>query len=102
MLFVSGSTRRFCDGVSRRGFLAAGSLGVVGLGLPDLLRAESARKASGAARGQRRSVILIWQHGGPSQLDTFDMKPDAPLEIRGPYSSIPTALPGLRVSDHIA
>jgi len=101
MLLVSGSTRRFCDGVSRRSFLAAGSLGVVGVGLPHLLRAESVRKASGATSGKQRSVILIWQHGGPSQLDTFDMKPDAPLEIRGPYSSIPTALPGLRVSEHL-
>ena len=64
-----------------------GSLGVAGLSLPALLRAE--------AEGQRtkgRSIILIWQHGGPSQLDTFDMKPNAPSEVRGPYESIGSKL----------
>ena len=84
MLTVSGPSRRFCDGFSRRDFIAAGSLGIFGLTLADLLRAESVRPAG----GRKRSVILIWQHGGPSQLDTFDMKPDAPREYRGPYGSV--------------
>ncbi len=95
MLTVSGSSRCFCDGFSRRQFIAAGSLGAFGLSLPELLRAESARPAG----GRKRSVILVWQHGGPSQLDTFDMKPDSPREYRGPYGSIPTSLPGLRICD---
>ena len=95
MLTVSGSSRRFCDGFSRRQFIAAGSLGAFGLSLPELLRAESSRPDG----GRKRSVILVWQHGGPSQLDTFDMKPDSPREYRGPYGSIPTSLPGLRICD---
>ncbi|MCZ6792082.1 MAG: DUF1501 domain-containing protein [Planctomycetota bacterium] len=99
MLIVSGDSRRFCDGVHRRGFLAAGFLGCVGLSLADLLRAERA-SAAGRSR-RRRSVILVWQHGGPSQLDTFDMKPDAPSEYRGPYRSIPTSVPGLRISERM-
>ncbi len=98
MLDIIGSGKRLCDGVSRRSFLrigAIGAVGVTGLSLPDLLRCE-ANAASGASG---RSVILIWQHGGPSQLDTFDMKPDAPAEVRGPYSSIETTLPGLRIAE---
>jgi hypothetical protein len=102
MLFIEGPTRKFCDGVSRRGFVAAGFLGAVGWTLTDLLRAEEAQRArgvEGGASGRKRSVILVWQHGGPSQLDTFDMKPEAPLEYRGPFRSMPSALPGLRVCE---
>lgn len=93
MLYITGKSHRFCDGLSRRRFIAVGSLGVFGLSLKDLLAAES--------QGQRndRSVILIWQHGGPSQLDTFDMKPEAPDVVRGPYKSIATNLAGVRISE---
>jgi len=73
--------QKFCDGLTRRSFLQVGSLGAFGLSLNDLLR-SSARGADAAGRSRghtsNRSVILIWQHGGPSQLDTFDMKPLAP------------------------
>ncbi len=97
-----GQTRPFCDGVSRRRFLEIGSLGAFGLSLSSLLRSEAvAADASGRGiqHSSKRSVILIWQHGGPSQLDTFDMKPLAPSEIRGPYRSIASSLPGLDVSE---
>ncbi|MEI8016610.1 MAG: DUF1501 domain-containing protein [Schlesneria sp.] len=97
-----GQTRPFCDGVSRRRFLEVGSLGAFGLSLSSLLRSEAvAADASGRGiqHSSKRSVILIWQHGGPSQLDTFDMKPLAPSEIRGPYRSIASSLPGLDVSE---
>lgn len=93
-----------CDGQARRRFLKIGALGAfgMGLGLADQLHSE-ARAADAAGRAMRhsskRSVILIWQHGGPSQLDTFDMKPDAPAEIRGPYRSIESALPGAPVCE---
>jgi hypothetical protein len=97
MLFLECGSRRFCDGISRRGFVSVGFLGAVGISLPQLLRAEAASGAS--SRRSKKSVILIWQHGGPSQLDTFDMKPDAPLEVRGPYRSIPTKLDGLSISE---
>jgi Protein of unknown function (DUF1501) len=97
-----GQTRPFCDGVSRRRFLEIGSLGAFGLTLSSVLRHEAvAADASGRGiqHSSKRSVILIWQHGGPSQLDTFDMKPLAPAEIRGPYRSIASSLPGLDVSE---
>jgi len=99
----SGREQQFCDGLSRRRFIEIGSLGVFGLGLAQLLQTES-RAADAAGRSIRHSskcaVILIWQHGGPSQLDTFDMKPDAPAEVRGPYRPIASALPGLDVCEH--
>ena len=79
----------FCDGINRRRFLEVGSLGVFVLTLSDLLRAES----RGSQHKSDKSVILIWQHGGPSQLDTFDMKPLAPSNIRGPVSYTHLTLP---------
>jgi len=82
---------------SRRWFLQAGLAGVAGLATPDLLRL----KAQQTAQPQRETaVILIWLSGGPSQLDTWDPKPAAPAEIRGPFSSIPTNVAGVRVSEH--
>lgn len=93
---TSGSrARRFCDGMSRRRFMQVGGLGFGAFTLSDLLR----REAAAGTKSSKRSVILIWQHGGPSQLDTFDMKPDQPSEIRGPYRSIETTLPGLRIGE---
>lgn len=93
---------RLCDGVSRRRFIEIGSLSAFGLSLNGLLRREA--QATDSSRpamrsGRQRSVILIWQHGGPSQLDTFDMKPLAPAEVRGPYQPIASTLPGLEVSE---
>lgn len=93
---------RLCDGVSRRRFIEIGSLGLFGLTMPALLRSQArgATQAGGVPRrSSPRSVILVWQHGGPSQLDTFDMKPDAPVEVRGPYKPIASALPGLDVCE---
>jgi hypothetical protein len=95
MLEVRGSSDRFCSGLSRRRFIQVGGLSALGLSLTDLLRLEAAQPK----KRSKRSVILIWQHGGPSQLDTFDMKPDAPAEVRGPYQSIETSLPGLRIGE---
>lgn len=98
MLRIDGTSRSLCDGQSRRRFLQIGALGMGGLTLPSLLRAEEKQTQAGK-HFSKRSVILIWQHGGPSQLDTFDMKPDAPSEYRGPYQPIDTNVPGIRVSD---
>ena len=81
----------FCDGLTRRDFLHAGSLSVLGLGLP----AMQALAASGSVAGDRDiNCILLFLVGGPSQLDTWDMKPDAPEEIRGPFRPIATKVPG--------
>jgi len=104
MLRICGRKNRLCDGIERRRFLEIGSLSLFGLSLPLQLRNE-ARAANAAGRAvqhtSKRSVILIWQHGGPSQLETFDMKPSAPAEVRGPYQPIASSLPGLDVSDRM-
>jgi hypothetical protein len=96
MLNIIGSKAPLCDGVSRRRFLQIGGLSALGLSLADTLRLEA---NDGATASSPKSVILIWQHGGPSQLDTFDMKPLAPAEYRGPYKSIASSLPGLDVGE---
>jgi hypothetical protein len=90
-----GQGRRNCAGFSRRTALKAGFLGVSGLTLADRLRLE----AQGAATRKDTSVILIWLDGGPSQLETYDPKPEAPVEYRGPYEAIDTNVPGIRISE---
>ncbi len=89
--------------VGRRRLLQIGSLGALGLTLPRLLAAQEGRVAAsgGKAHGTVRSCILVFYYGGPSHIDTFDMKPDAPAEIRGQFGSIPTSVPGLRVCEHM-
>jgi len=87
--------RSLCDGIGRRRFLQIGGLSAFGLGLPGLLKAESQRPSGRS----KKSVILIWMHGGPSQLDTFDLKPLAPAEYRGPFTPIASSLPGLDVCE---
>jgi hypothetical protein len=82
----------------RRRFLAQAAISGLGLGLP-LTAAAAARPVS--ARGGIRSCILIFYYGGPSHLDTFDPKPDAPAEVRGEYRTIATAVPGVRVCEHL-
>jgi hypothetical protein len=94
----SSSGHDLCDGIPRRRMLQIGALGAFGLSLPNLLRAEQSGSLHSAARS-KKSVILIWMHGGPSQLDTFDMKPDAPREYRGPFKPIASNLPGLDVCE---
>ncbi len=85
---------RFCDGLTRRDFLHAGSLSMLGLGLPALHELE----ARGAvAKDRDVNCILLFLVGGPSQLDTWDLKPDAPEEIRGPFRPIDTKVAGLQV-----
>lgn len=101
MLRIESNQRgKFCDGVSRRKFIEIGALSAFGLTLADLLKVESKARSNGDYPKQSdRSVILIWQHGGPSQLDTFDMKMDQPVEIRGPYLPIKTNVNGIVVSE---
>jgi hypothetical protein len=94
-------------GLNRRHLLRVGAVGSLGLTLPGLLRAEASKlpssKSKGASRALRpiRSCILIFHYGGPSHIDTYDMKPDAPAEIRGQFGSIATSVPGIRVCEHL-
>jgi len=86
-----------CDGVLRRDFLQLGMLSALGMSVTDLLRWQ----ALAAPAKRDISCILIWLDGGPSHLDMFDPKPNAPKEVRGPFGVIPTALPGVRISEHL-
>src|SRR5687767_11307464 len=87
----------FRSRVTRRTALTVGGLGLAGLTLPDLLRAESAATKKATAR----SVIMLFQFGGPSQFETFDPKPTAPAEIRGEFGAIPSSIPGVLVGEHL-
>ena len=89
---------RRCDGISRRDGIRVGGLTALGLGIGDLFRMQrlSADDTNKPVR-RAKSCILIWLDGGPSHLESFDPKPDAPAEVRGPLSTISTNLPGVRV-----
>lgn len=93
--------RERCDGYARRDLLRVGGLTALGLGLGDFFRMQRAAAAVGGAAGEAKakSCILIWLDGGPSHLETFDPKPDAPSEVRGPLQTIATSLPGVRISE---
>jgi hypothetical protein len=98
MLTVRTHAQRYCDGVNRRQFLQVGALGLGGLTLADLLRAEA---QAGTARRRGKSVIYVVLGGGPSHLDMYDLKPEAPAEIRGPFRPIRTRLPGVSICEHM-
>ena len=86
--------------MSRRDILQLGALGACGLSLPGLLEARSRPAATASRhRGRAKSCIVIFQQGGPSHHDTFDMKPDAPVEIRGEFRPVATSVPGYRVCE---
>jgi hypothetical protein len=87
---------QFCDGLSRRDFLHAGALSMLGLGLPGW---QAARAGGAVDPGRDVNCIMLFLVGGPSQLDTWDPKPDAPAEIRGPFRAIETNVPGTRVTE---
>ena len=100
-VFGPADKRRHCDGVSRRDVLRVGTLGLgaMGLGLPELLAAESQAGVT-AVRGQK-SVIMIYLCGGPPHQDMYDIKRDAPAEIRGPFDAIPTNVPGIQICEKL-
>lgn len=85
-----------CASMSRRSFIRVGGLATFGLSLPELLRA---REATPQAARKNVNCILMWMQGGPSHIDSFDPKPDAPVEIRGDFGTIPTTLPGIHFAD---
>src|SRR5687768_13942494 len=103
MLRILGSHKRLCDGVTRRDMLQAGTAGLLGLSLADLYASQAGAVESqrSATFGRAKHCIVLFLYGAPSQLDTFDPKPHAPEDIRGPFQSIETALPGVRVCEHL-
>ncbi len=99
-LRVGNSGSGFCDGISRRKMLRVGATGLFGgLTLPHLLNWEAT--AASPRKGPAKSLILLFLEGGPSTIDMWDMKPDAPKEVRGPYTQIPTSVPGTFVCEHL-
>src|SRR5580698_8801049 len=91
-------TTTYCDGLSRRSFLQLGVAGVASLSLADVLRAKAQSAERGAA-AKDTAVILLWLDGGPSHLDTYDMKPEAPSDFRGIWRPIKTNVPGIEFSE---
>src|SRR5580765_4439714 len=90
------------DLLDRRELLRVGGLSLAGLSLPRLLQGTAAaaeRRPTARSFGKAKSCIILYLSGGPAQLDTFDPKPDAPEDIRGEFSTIATALPGVRFSE---
>jgi hypothetical protein len=85
--------------VDRRAFLKVGALALGGLTLPGLLAARA--RGAQSPESYRKSVILIWQGGGPSHIDMYDLKPNAPAEVRGEFKPIPTVVPGIQISEHL-
>ncbi len=98
MLTIQGRPRRVCSGMSRRALIQAAGTGLLGTGLPKLLAAEAAGQVIAP---RAKSVMFVFLYGGPSQLETFDMKPGAASTIRGPFRPIAARTPGLRICEHL-
>jgi Protein of unknown function (DUF1501) len=96
MLKLTGGAGRFCDGVSRRSFLQIGALAMGGLSLPSIQQAQQR-----AGTRSSKSIIMVYLSGGLSHHDTFDLKPDAPAEIRGEFRPIATRIPGIQMSEYL-
>jgi hypothetical protein len=97
MLRITAGNRRLCDGLNRRDVLSVGAAGLLGLGLPDLLRAAT----QPGPKPRAKSLILFFLEGGPAHQDLWDMKPDAPVEVRGEFEPIATTVPGLQFCEHL-
>ena len=96
MLRLTNDKSRYCDGLSRRSFLQAGALAMGGLSLPSILQAEQQ-----AGTRSNKAIIMVYLSGGLSHHDSFDMKPDAPAEIRGEFRPIQSRVPGIQVSEYL-
>src|SRR4249920_290011 len=99
MLNVGNVKVPVCSGTTRRSFLSAGTAGLATLALPNLLQLQAAG-ATDSGKGKIRNVITIFLVGSPGQLDTWDMKPDAPAEVRGKFKPIKTNVSGIEICEH--
>jgi hypothetical protein len=95
VLTIPGNRTRFCDGIQRRSFLKIGGLALGGMSLPEILRAE----ANAGIRSSQKAIIMILLPGGPPHLDMYDLKPEAPQEIRGEFKPIQTNVPGIEICE---
>jgi uncharacterized protein (DUF1501 family) len=101
MFTIQGAAQRFCDGISRRSFLKIGAFGA-GLSLADMLRVRAQALPTGApASSSRKAAIMIYLPGGPSHMDMYDLKPNAPVEYRGEFRPIATNVPGIDICEHM-
>lgn len=102
MLTVLGAQRRFCDGITRRQVLTAGATALLGglVGLPGVFAAQE-RQSIAARRARAKNVIHLYLHGGAPTQDMWDIKPDAPVEVRGQFKPIATSAPGVRICEHL-
>jgi len=100
MWSIGDNREKTCNGITRRGFLQVGFSSALGLSLPEILHARDLKKKQKTGQ-KEHSVMLIWLWGGPSHIDTFDMKPNAPLEYRGPFRPIGTNVPGIQVCEYL-
>src|SRR5439155_5149578 len=108
ILRILGNNRKLCDGISRRDLIQAGALSLFGLTMGDLFRLQEAMAAAGTGAtsssrtfGKAKSVLILFLYGSPGQLDTWDMKPDAPEGIRGPFKPIRTSNPSIDICEHM-
>src|SRR5215216_3463842 len=109
MLNIPGRAGRTCEGPTRRELMRIGSLGLAGLHLPGFFLSQKAALANNIAEkyagargfGNAKNVIMIFLQGGPSHIDIWDPKPDAPLNIRGEFKGIPTKIPGTHIGEHM-
>jgi hypothetical protein len=101
MLSVTGSSLGLNGVLGRRELLRVGGLGLFGLSLPDLIRGRAAGQDRATSFGRARSCVVLWVKGGPSHLDTFDMKPGAPEQVRGEFRPVATTVPGLTLCEHL-
>src|SRR4051812_27533393 len=97
MLSILGRSSKYCDGLSRRGFLQIGGLALGGLSLPQVLHAE----AQAGIKRSHKAIIMVFLSGGPPHQDMVDLKPDAPAEVRGEFKPIHTTVPGLDICEHL-
>jgi hypothetical protein len=99
MIRVLGGPKRLCDGMTRRDLLRVGSLGLLGLGLSGSGAVASGGSGTLPGFGRAKSCILLYLYGAPSQIETFDPKPSAPVEVRGELGTIPSVVPGLDIGE---
>src|SRR5579885_1525293 len=98
MLTLLGAAQRYCDGLNRRNFLKIGAFGA-GLTLAAMLRAQAQAARNGGKPASKKAAIMIYLPGGPSHLDMYDLKPDAPKEFRGEFKPIATNVPGVQICE---